>query len=41
MDGLVYDVSKNDLLTRLFNLCFENRLVPAAWLQALIDPIPK
>ena len=45
MDGLVYDVLKNepsiDLLTRLLNLCFENRIVPAAWLQALIYPIPK
>ena len=45
MDGLVYDVLKNepsiDLLTRLLNLCFENRIVPATWLQALIYPIPK
>ena len=45
MDGLVYDVLKNepfiDLLTRFFNLCFENRIVPATWLQALIYPIPK
>ena len=44
MDGLVYDVLKNepsiDLLTRLFSFCFENRIVPAAWLQALIYPIP-
>ena len=45
LDGMVYDVFKNQasisLLTRLFNLCFSNRRVPDAWLQALIYPLPK
>ena len=45
MDGMVYDVLKNDvsvlLLTKLFNICFSSRRVPDAWLQALIYPLPK
>lgn len=45
LDGMVYDVLKNDmsvsLLTKLFNLCFKFRRVPDAWVQALIYPLPK
>ena len=45
IDGIVYDVLKNelttDLLTTFFNLCFENHKVPEIWVQALIYPIPK
>ena len=45
LDGVVYDILKNDqsveLMTRLFNFCFDKRKVPTAWLQALIYPIPK
>ena len=45
IDGIVYDVLKNelttDLLTTFFNLCFETHRVPEIWVQALIYPIPK
>lgn len=45
LDGIIYDILKNqpsvEILTQLFNLCFENHKVPKAWLQALIHPIPK
>ena len=45
VDGVVYEVLKNQvsvtLLTKMFNLCFENLKVPGMWLQALINPIPK
>ena len=45
MDGIVYDILKNEnttiLLTKLFNLCFNNHKVPDVWLQSLIYPIPK
>ena len=45
MDGIVYDILKNEnttiLLTKLFNLCFNNHKVPDVWLQSLIYPVPK
>ena len=45
IDGIVYDVLKNelttDLLTTFFNLCFETHKVPEIWVEALIYPIPK
>ena len=45
IDGIVYDVLKNEnsthLLTKLFNLCLSSHKVPDIWVQALIYPIPK
>ena len=45
VDKTPYEVLKFDniieILTKLFQLCFDNRTIPQVWLKALIIPIPK
>ena len=45
LDGIVYDILKNQVairvLTYLFNFCFTNNLIPSVWKKGLINPIPK
>ena len=45
IDGLVYEILKNDqccrILTELFNSCLRTSLLPTEWLKAVIRPIPK
>ena len=44
-DQLPNEVFKNNqsisLLTRFFNVCFQNHLIPEEWTKAIIKPIPK
>ena len=45
LDSITYDDLKNNIsvqvLTRLFNLCFERGMMPTTWTRGLINPIPK
>ncbi len=45
LDNLPYEILKNEisvsLLTKLFNVIFQSRIVPSLWLKAIIKPIPK
>ena len=45
LDGITYDVLKNDMalqaLTVLFNHCLHNNIIPTTWSKGLINPIPK
>ena len=45
LDSLSYEVMKNDIsaqaLTKLFNRCLQEGMVPFAWARGIINPIPK
>ena len=45
IDGLINDVVKNDISTRLlqqlFNTCLRTKLIPTSWSKGIISPIPK
>ncbi len=45
LDGIVADTIKNrtsvNVLSALFNTCFETHMMPSIWAKAIIAPIPK
>ena len=45
VDGIPYEVLKNDIvinvLTNLFQMCFDSGKIPSLWRKAIVSPIPK